>query len=203
MNKAGIIGITLSAVGLLVLIATWIITSGNPAPPIENLPHVYESGGEKGISARYPKGWTIDTAYAYDNLGSEEQKIYGLKFHIPESLVAGTNLSSSDTGVSIEVLPGMSTCTAYPFLISPGVVETKFIDGVAYSVASSTAAAAGNRYEETIYALVESNPCIAIRYFIHYGAIENYPEAGAVKEFDKTALLKQFDEIRATLIVGK
>ena len=67
-----------------------------------------------------------------------------------------------------------------------------------YSVASSTGAAAGNRYEETVYALPGTNHCIAVRYFIHYGVIENYP-VGLVREFDKKSLLKEFDTIRRTL----
>jgi hypothetical protein len=68
-----------------------------------------------------------------------------------------------------------------------------------YSVASSTGAAAGNRYDETVYALPGTNPCIAVRYFIHYGVIENYP-AGTVRAFDEAALRSEFDAIRRTLI---
>ncbi len=66
--------------------------------------------------------------------------------------------------------------------------------------ASSTDAAAGNRYENSRYVLLERNPCIAVNYFIHYGVIENYP-AGTVREFDKEALIREFDAIRKTLVV--
>ncbi|MCL5017271.1 MAG: hypothetical protein M1155_01230 [Patescibacteria group bacterium] len=71
-----------------------------------------------------------------------------------------------------------------------------------YSVASTTDAAAGNRYQETIYAFPYTNPCIAIHYFIHYGVFENYP-AGKVKQFDMQAILDQFDQIRRSLIVNQ
>jgi hypothetical protein len=67
-----------------------------------------------------------------------------------------------------------------------------------YSVASTTDAAVGNRYEEWVYAIPDSHPCTAVRYFIHYAAIENFPQ-GAVQEFDKAALLSTFDQIRRTL----
>ena len=64
----------------------------------------------------------------------------------------------------------------------------------------STGAAAGNRYEETVYTLPGTNPCIAVRYFIHYGVFQNYP-AGTVREFDQQALLASFDAIRHTLVI--
>jgi hypothetical protein len=69
-------------------------------------------------------------------------------------------------------------------------------------VASTTGAAAGNRYEETVYAIPGTNPCVAVRYFVHYGVIENYPP-GTVRQFDKQALLDQFDRIRRTLVVNQ
>ena len=73
-------------------------------------------------------------------------------------------------------------------------------NGTIYSVASSTGAGAGNRYEETVYALPGTNPCVAVRYFIHYGVIENYP-AGTVQAFNQPALLATFDAIRRTLVI--
>lgn len=104
-----------------------------------------------------------------------------IKFTIPASVATGTNLST-DTYLSVERLSEDSSC----------------------SNASTTGAAAGNRYEETVYALPNTSAsrrtCIAIRYFIHYGVIENYP-VGTVREFDKQSLLAQFDAIRRTLVV--
>jgi hypothetical protein len=79
--------------------------------------------------------------------------------------------------------------------------EKETIDqGVTYSVSSSMGAGAGNRYEETVYALVGTRPCFAVRYFVHYGAIENYP-SGTIQQFNKQALLKEFDSIRRTLVI--
>ena len=74
-----------------------------------------------------------------------------------------------------------------PTTVSAGIIM--------YSIASSTGAAAGNRYEEVVYALPGSNPCLAVRTYIHYGVLENYA-TGTVKAFDRAALEKSFVAIR-------
>ena len=118
------------------------------------------------------------------------------------AMASGTNLSN-DTYISIEHLATGQVCDAATFLGASRVKSQTIRDGVMeYSMASSSDAAAGNRYEEYVYALPGTNPCIAVRYFIHYGAIENFPK-GAVKEFDKVALLNEFDHIRSTLMLTK
>ncbi len=66
----------------------------------------------------------------------------------------------------------------------------------------ATGAGAGNRYEETVYATPSMSSCVAVRYFIHYVAIENFPD-DTVKAFDQEALLNQFDQIRRTLTIGQ
>jgi hypothetical protein len=137
-------------------------------------------------------GWRVDSTPSS-----------GIKFVIGPHIADGTNLST-DTGLSVEWMPHMPSCTAYPFLISPTTVVDETVGDVDYSVGSIADAAAGNRYEETIYAVKGTDPCIAIRYFIHYGAIENYPQAGepgAVKEFDRAGLSRQFDTILRSLSV--
>jgi membrane-bound inhibitor of C-type lysozyme len=161
-----------------------------------NLPKVYESGSE-GFSIRYPADYTLDDSYTYQALGPGKD-IGGVKFTIPEKLTNGTNLSS-DTYLSVEEIPDTTSCSANLFLPKGSGTPVSITDnGTTYSVASSTGAAAGNRYEETVYAFPGTNPCIAVRYFIHYGVIENYP-TGSVTEFDEAALKSQFDAIRKTL----
>ncbi len=150
------------------------------------------------FSIPYPSGYAVDTAYAYDDLGTDNV-IHGVKFTVPSSFSDGTNLSS-DTFISIETIPGVETCSAELFLSETVIPNTVTEGEMRYSVASLSDAGAGNRYEETVYAIPGTEPCIAIRYFIHYAAIENFPE-GEVKEFDKQALFEAFDEIRTTLVV--
>lgn len=113
----------------------------------------------------------------------------------------GTNLSR-DSYVSVEEIPQVKECKADLFVNSVNEVGQVTENNSTYSVATSSEAAAGNRYEETIYAFPDTNPCIAVRYFIHYGAFENYPE-GAVKEFNKKSLINKFDQIRRTLIINQ
>ncbi|HEX5420317.1 MAG TPA: hypothetical protein VFY39_09980, partial [Gammaproteobacteria bacterium] len=102
-----------------------------------------------------------------------------------------------------EEISRSASCTATRFLPegAPPAMDAKE-GGTTYSVAKSMDAAAGNRYEETVLALPGTNPCMAIRYFVQYAVLQNYP-AGAVREFDRKALLAQFNAMRRTLIVRR
>ena len=164
-----------------------------------NMPQIFSSGAQ-GFSLRLPEDYVKDESYKYQALGPGKD-IWGTKFTIPASVATGTNLSK-DSYISIEQIPQTQDCSAGNFL-SPGTATSTVIEGdVEYSYATSEDAALGNRYLEHVYALSGTNPCIAVRYFIHYGVFENYPE-GSVKEFDKQALIREFDQIRATLVVNQ
>jgi hypothetical protein len=121
---------------------------------------------------------------------------HGSSYTIPPSLAEGTNLSA-DTYLSYEETDA-TKCDPSAFL--DGVTEVREVtdDGVVYIVAERVGAAAGNRYDETVYVFKDYKPCNAVRYFIHYGVLENYPE-GMVREFDRAALVAQFDDIRRGL----
>jgi membrane-bound inhibitor of C-type lysozyme len=158
------------------------------------LPGVFSSGSE-GFSIRYPQDYTVTEGYKYQELGPG-RSIGGVKFTIPTALAQGTNLGN-DSYFSVESIASTTSCDASLFL--DGAKSRVLLDnGTNYSFASSTGAGAGNRYEEWVYAFPGTNPCTAVRYFIHYGVIENYP-TGSTKEFDKGSLLKQFDAMRLTL----
>jgi len=167
-----------------------------PELPGQNLPRIYTNSGA-GFSLRLPAGYSADESYRYQELGPKKT-IHGISFTIPDTLAKGSNLSS-DTFVSVEEIPKATTCSAALFL-DRASATTLTDASTTYSVASSTGAAAGNRYEETVYALPGTNPCVAMRYFIHYGVIENYPP-GAVREFDHAGLVATFDAIRRSLIL--
>ncbi len=161
------------------------------------LPKVYLDG-TAGFSIRYPADYSIDTSYKYQALGPGKD-ISGVKFSIPSNIAAGTNLSSFDTGVSVEIIPAIQDCKAGLFLDGSINVQTVTDNRNEYSFASTTQGAAGNRYEEEVWAISGTNPCLAIRYFIHSTNIGNYP-AGTVSEFDRTSLINQFEKIRHSLI---
>ena len=169
--------------------------------------HVTPSSQSQGIatstyatttfSAAYPSDFSINDSYAYDNI-SPKKLIHGVKFVIPETMAAGTNLSSYDTGVSVEQLPRAKNCTGEIFLLADVEPKTWIDNDVKYSVASTTEAAAGNLYEEQVYALSGSHPCTAVRYFIHSANIAN-SATSTVREFDRSALLAIFGKIRQSL----
>lgn len=179
------------------------------APQTAALPAAY-ANSSAGFSMRFPalaasssssmSGYGSDETYQYQALGPTKN-ISGVKFTIPGSLAAGSNLSK-DSYLSVEELPNKEQCTAALFL-EQGAVGHEVQEGaMTYSVASSSDAAAGNRYEEVVYAIPGSNPCMAVRYFIHYAAFENFPD-GAVKKFDRGALIAGFDAIRKTLMIAR
>lgn len=156
-----------------------------------------------GVSIRYPADYSVMQNYAYTLLGPGTTPIQGVKFIIPAATWQGTNLSGYDTGVSVEELPDLATCSATAFLPLGNTTQAELTQkGVDYLVASTTDAGAGNFYEEDVYALKDSNPCTAVRYFIHWTDIGNYT-SGAVQVYNKAALLAQFDQMRASLVLGR
>jgi hypothetical protein len=159
-------------------------------------PEAY-TDGQNGFSLRYPGGYTVNNSYKYESLGPNRE-IYGVKFTIPSSYATGKNLSSFDTGVSLEIVPAVQECTASLFLDDVEAQDTTE-GGREYSYAEMSGAGAGNRYDEYVWALKGTNPCIAVRYLIHSTNIGNYPE-GTVEEFDKESLIGEFDKIRESLI---
>lgn len=183
---------------LLIIIITLIFIfkrEGVVAPTVAENATVYTNPTQT-FSVNIPRGFTVDDQYSYSV--TPTRSLRGVKFTIPESLKKDTNLSS-DSYISIESIPGAEYCTAERFFdFAPQVPDTIIENNITYSINYAQDAGAGNRYEETIYAIKDSNPCVAIRYFIHYSAIENYPE-GAVREFDRAALLAELDGIRRSM----
>lgn len=143
--------------------------------------------------------YRVEPSYVYSAKGPNKS-IPGVQFIIPRAMTIGTNLST-DSYLSVEQLAKGQVCDAVAFMGVPNVQSYTIREGtVTYSFASSTGAAAGNRYEEYIYAVPDSNPCTAVRYFVHYGAIENY-DSSTINAFNRAKLFADFDAIRKTLII--
>ncbi len=151
-----------------------------------------------GISFDYAPEFTLNDAYAY--MGFPTKPVHGVSLTIPESMATGTNLSA-DTYLSVEQLPRANNCSGDIFLTANVSSSDVTENGVEYSVASSTEAAAGNTYHEIVYALADSEPCTAIRYHIHSTQLANY-DPGTVEAFDLTAVLREFDTIRRTVLLS-
>jgi hypothetical protein len=154
---------------------------------------------QKGFSVAYPQAMRVDDAYTY-SLGNEKE-ISGTAFFMPLELTTGTNLSS-DSRVSVEILPKTETCEIKSFLSQP--IETQkplILNGLTYTVATITDAAAGNRYEETVSLLSNSKQCIAVRLFLHTTAIENY-DPKTIQQYNADAIMQIYDTLRTSLVVA-
>ena len=168
--------------------------------PVGQVPQdTWQTYASSTLSVKYPQGYTADDSYTYTQV-NPKKPISGVRFTIPGAMATGTNLST-DSYVSVEWLPRAKNCTGDIYLAA-NVKPAEWIDnGVTYSVASSTGAGAGNFYEEWVYALSGSQPCTAVRYFLHSTNIGNY-EPGAAQEFNHDALVADFDKIRQSLTLG-
>ncbi len=158
----------------------------------------WQSYATTTYSVKYPPAYAANAAYAYDQFG-QAKLIHGVSFTIPAVVATGTNLSA-DTRISVEQLPRAKVCSGDIYLKDDVQAVLVSEGGVEYSVASTSGAGAGNRYEEVVYAIASSSPCTAVRYFIHSTSIENYP-AGTVREFNRSALISEFNQIRDSLEV--
>lgn len=189
--------------GLVALVVLYVLRPGTAGAPTGEVTVQTQVATSSYVgvdfSIAYPADYTLNASYAYDAFGPKKL-IQGVKFSIPGTTATGTNLSS-DTGISVEQLPRAKNCTGDIYIKENVRAQSVTENGVEYSVATSSGAAAGNLYEEQVYALVGSSPCTAVRYFIHSGNIGNY-EPGTVREFDRAALLAAFDTIRQSLVLS-
>ena len=209
MKRTYVVGVLLLAAGVSIgalLLRPWQRppdpnTAAGTSEPVAvdpgGLPQVFQSDSP-GFSIHYPSGWTADTAHRYQALGPGRD-ITGVSFTVPASLAEGTNLSAGSY-LSVEAIPRTDRCTADLFLPQGTAPSDETLTGTLYSVAHLTDAAVGHRYDETVYAIPGTNPCLAVRYFIHWTVIENYPP-GVVTAFDRHSLLDRLDAIRRTLVI--
>src|SRR5689334_10965956 len=152
-----------------------------------------------GFSIAYPRKWHVDRVHVYAT-PVDNRRITGVAFVVPGSLAARTNLST-DSYVSVESVPGAGPCSASAFLQIRDTERTEDQGDLHWSIGTAGDAGAGNFYDETVYALKSSKPCLGIRYFIHSTNVDNNPP-GTVRQFDKAALVKLFDRIRSTFALS-
>ncbi len=165
------------------------------------MPHGWKTFADRtlGYTISYPSSWRVVRDAVYPGFGPDHP-ITGTAFEIPKAMTRGTNLSSNLTYVSVEsvAVPRGKRCDVKLFMPDPENVHLQREGGRTWIVGGTSDAGAGNFYEITAYALANSKPCLAVRYFIHSTNIGNY-DPGTVREFDKAALRAKFDAIRKTL----
>ncbi|HEX4533283.1 MAG TPA: hypothetical protein VH000_03550 [Rhizomicrobium sp.] len=150
-----------------------------------------------GFTIDYPREFTVDTDHDYTALGPG-MDVRGVAFMVPSTAAAGTNLAP-DSYIGVDVFPRALECTPKAFLSDPAGTHPVKDGGRDWIVATGSDRAAGNIYDETVYVLANSTPCIGVRYFIHSADIGNY-DPGAVHAFDRAALISTFDKIRQSLV---
>jgi hypothetical protein len=198
----GVVGLALLAVVAYYAWDAYEKGIAPPPPPPPPPPPALSTYATTTFSLQYPSTFTLDESYAYE--GVPGKPIAGVKVTVPGDMTSGTNLSS-DSGVSVESLPRAAKCTGDIYVLQNVKAADMTVGSTTYSVATTSEAAAGNLYEEHVYALKGSQPCIAVRYLIHSGNIANYPAEGegSVREFDRTSLLRAFDAIRDSVTLSQ
>jgi hypothetical protein len=149
-------------------------------------------------SIAYPANFTVNPNYTDSTFGPGND-ISGVRFSIPASLAAGTNLSS-DSYVGVYTLPQGSLCDVKRFIASGGgaqSIENVVVDGRVFSVAQGSEPAAGNLYEEIVASPIGGKICTAVKLFIHSSNIHNY-DPGTVKEFDRAGLVAIYESMVAS-----
>jgi hypothetical protein len=166
-----------------------------------NLSEVYKNS-DMEFSIRYPKDYKLNEDYSYKILG-ENNIINGISFQVPSSLTDGTNLSA-DSYISVEAIDSSNKeCALSNFVGEDRELETFEIkiNNNSYLQTSFMELTAGNRYSQRVYITDEDNyTCLAVRYFIHYMDISNYPE-NEVSDFNEDKLLENFNLIRDSIIL--
>ncbi len=179
---------TLSFAGSPSPVATSMPTS-MPAKPATSL--IYRND-EAGYTVQYPKGFfAVESGRNPLNMN---ETFSGIFFNFPSSFVLGTNLSK-ESFISVETKVEIA-CTPKDFLMAgnPGSTSTIQADGLTFKGQSASDAAAGNRYNETVYTTLHKNVCYGIRLFLHSGNIDNY-DPGTVRAFDQAKIESLFKEM--------
>lgn len=150
------------------------------------------------FSLKYPQGFTLEEPYAYTRV-SPTKPISGVKFRAPLAMTQGTNLAA-DSGVSVEQLPRAQNCSGDIFLKANVRSQTQTSGALTFSVASSSETVGSDTYEETVFAVPGSSPCIAMRYFLH-STSAGTSTASTTRAFDRAAVIAEFDKIRQSMSV--
>ncbi len=181
---------------VLVIFSTWVYIVGAETGGTFHLGWKTYATIDRGFTMQYPDGFLVDTEYTYDGLGRSKE-IRGVAFKIPARMAEGTNLDAYDTRFSVEELPAAAECAATAFLHAPKAKQAITEHGTEYAFAAQRDAHGADLYEEHVYAIKGSSPCVAVRYSVHSKLPGTY--GADTKDFDRTALLSTFDVMRWSL----
>jgi hypothetical protein len=179
-------------------------------PPVVVLAAVLVCTTLGGVAAAQQPVWrayAVGSAYAFQApqdfaahyVVAPDRTVRGVSVTVSRAFTTGTNLGE-DTYLSVETA-ATARCTASVFLAAgtfdPATVRSWTDSGVTYSVGTGGDGAAGSSYENIVFAVVGSSPCVAVRYMIHSMNLGAY--GTPVRAYDRRTLLAWFDAIRRTL----
>lgn len=109
-----------------------------------------------------------------------------LRIEVPKLFEPMSNFQDAELTVGSSDDPSaVTSCLEYQQTGGKlGGVTNETIHGTNFRVFENTDAAAGNRYYSKSYRTVMGNSCVAIEYFIHSSALQNYPEEFGLHEFN-------------------
>lgn len=151
-----------------------------------------------GVTFQYPQTMNFVTP-TYALL---QDKITELQ--IPQSAYPKTNFGDAAFSVSAAYAKDLATClTMNPPENASGFKNQTQINGQTFYLAQSMGAAAGNRYDSTVYrTLSGKQTCIEVSETIHTSNIGNYP-AGTVTEVNQGDVQSRLDAVLQTFKINK
>jgi hypothetical protein len=150
----------------------------------------------QGITFNYPSNFTLNDKFTSGDSWSGFSTSTGVKVvevKSPSDYIRGTNFRDAtfDVGYSTNS-SDIKNCYVVQNMTSSGNTG---INGATYNKFTLSDAAAGNRYDSTIYRTVHNNRCYSLEYTIHYSNIQNYDPSMNVKEFDENAVKTTLENI--------
>lgn len=159
-----------------------------------------------GFTMRYPDGYSLNKHYENDGSKPGKQGVRGIKVSVRPPLIEGTNLRP-DSGVSVEQIPGSNQCNAGMFFngeSSERELRSRQRDNdILYSVIERKDKRMNSTHEEKVWAIPNSYPCTAIRYFIYYRNYDMIGPENRIREFNRKLILRVFDKIRHSVVINQ
>lgn len=160
-----------------------------------------------GFALSYPLDFVTNDIYSATPVTDWRQGANGgpgaifFTLIIPKAFEPQTNFDDAKlTVASSHNKKAIADCLAPDASGGPAaaVTSTATINGIAFTIFSSSDAGAGNYYETKSYRALHAGQCYAIEYTIHSSQIMNYPAEYNLHQFDKAKLTDVLDRIVGT-----
>jgi hypothetical protein len=167
-------------------------TAENASGNYYNDPEEWQIDANNGtFSIAYPIDFQIDdnhSAALVDDWSINAFGTTGIKaftLTVPKAFAPQTNFSDATLTVGTSKdATAVHECLS-PSTEGPSNLATTTINGIYFTVFTSSDAGAGNYYETTSYRTLHNGTCYAIEYTIHSAQIADYPASYNLQPFDE------------------